>query len=174
MGRDIISLDDLTVNNIGVLKRINSSCLPTSYPDSWYESSLESGQIVKLAYYSELPVGAIRAKTINKAHNLNTYETTQQHKTGPSIIPNAVYIESFAVLKAYRNLGIGKKLLAYVIEETKKKFIHEITLHIHVENVFAQEWYEKQGFIKEETLVKDYYKEQGLPNPDAYVFTINV
>ena len=58
MARDIIALDDLTPNNLGVLKKINEVTLPIKYPESWYKQILESSNsIVQLAYYSELPVG---------------------------------------------------------------------------------------------------------------------
>ncbi|KAK6458981.1 acyl-CoA N-acyltransferase [Scheffersomyces xylosifermentans] len=174
MGRDIVSLDDLTANNIGVFKKINQVTLPTSYPEQWYKDSLKTDQIVKLAYYSELPVGAIRAKTINSSHKFGSYENMLQQQLNPKIVPNAVYIEVFAVLEAYRGLGIGTKLLNYLIEETKKKFIHEVVLHVHVENTASLEWYLKHGFVKSDDILKDYYKSQGLPNPDAFILSLTV
>lgn len=175
MGRDIVALDDLTVNNLGVFKKINEVCLPTKYPDSWYKDSLNSDQIVKLAFYSELPVGAIKAKTYNKLHKINTFENLLSANLPSKVIPNAVYLESFAILEKYRGLGIGSKLLEYLIEETKLKFIHEIVIHVHVDNELALNFYLKKGFVKmlEEPVV-DYYKEQGLEHPDAYVLTLTV
>lgn len=173
MPRDIISLDDLTSNNIGVFKKINEVSLPTTYPESWYKDSLNSDQIVKLAFYSELPVGAVKGKAINTTHKTDSYEVSQQLQLPSEAIPNAVYLESFAVLKAYRNLGIGAKLLEYVIAETKRRFIHEVMLHVHVENSQAIGWYLKHGFIKNGE-VKEYYKEQGLSNPDAVILSIKV
>lgn len=174
MGRDIVALDDLTVNNLGVFKKINQVCLPTKYPDSWYQDSLNSDQIVKLAFYSELPVGAIKAKTYNKLHKINNFENLLSANLPSKVIPNAVYLESFAVLEAYRGLGVGQKLMDFLIEETKKKFIHEIIIHVHVDNEVGLNWYLKRGFVKNEEVVKDYYKDQGLQNPDAYVLTLTV
>ena len=171
MGRDIINLDDLTVNNLGVFKKINAVSLPTTYPEQWYKDSLNSDQIVKLAFYSELPVGAIKAKAINTANKPGSYESMQQLQLN-SQIPNAAYIEVFAVLEAYRNLGIGSKLLSYLVEETKQKFIHEVLAHVHVDNKDALDWYLKKGFVKSDEVVKDYYKEQGLENPDAWVISL--
>ncbi|ODV79963.1 acyl-CoA N-acyltransferase [Suhomyces tanzawaensis NRRL Y-17324] len=172
MGRDIISLDDITPNNIGVLQKINEVSLPTTYSEQWYKDSLASDQIVKLSFYSELPVGGIKAKSFNSSSTTNTYETTQQLQIKDQI-PNAVYIESLAVLEAYRGLGIGSKLLEYAIEETKKRFVHEIILHAHVENQEVISWYEKRGFMKG-SIVPEYYKAQGLKNPDAVVLTLKV
>ncbi len=38
--RSPIALDDLTANNVGILKQINKVTLPMTYPDSWYKESL--------------------------------------------------------------------------------------------------------------------------------------
>lgn len=43
-----IELDDLTVNNIGVLEKINEVVLPTRYPEDFYKKALESNDFVKL------------------------------------------------------------------------------------------------------------------------------
>ncbi len=175
MVRDIIALDDLTPNNLGVLKKINEVTLPIKYPESWYKQILESSNsIVQLAYYSELPVGGIKARTFHNNHNLKFNDFVNNKLLQVlSKTPNTVYIESFAVLEAYRGLGIGKKLLNYLIEETKKRFIHEIIIHVSVANHEAISWYKKQGFLQGE-LVTDYYKDQGLESPEAYIFTIAV
>lgn len=174
MARDIIALDDLTVNNLGTFKKINEVTLPIKYPESWYKQSLESSNsIVQLAYYSELPVGAIKARTFHNNHSLKFNDFINNQLAILSKTPNSVYIESFAVLVAYRNLGIGKKLLQYLIDETKKKFIHEIIIHVHVQNEESINWYKKQGF-KQGEIVKDYYKDQNLDTPDAFIFTLSV
>lgn len=173
MGRSITALDDLTVNNIGVFKKINEVSLSTAYPESWYTASLKSTDIiVQLAFYSELPVGAIRARSFNnnqiKSSFAEALNSTTLQKT-----PNCIYIESFAVLEKYRNLGIGSELLAWVINETKNRFIHEIVVHVQASNEKVINWYIKKGFEKRD-LVKDYYKEQGLETPDAYILTLLV
>ncbi|RCK59572.1 N-alpha-acetyltransferase 50 [Candida viswanathii] len=178
MARDIIALDDLTVNNLGVFKKINEVTLPITYPESWYKQALSSpNTIVQLAYYAELPVGVVKARAFHNNHSLKFNDFVNSNSTGLlgvlSRTPNAVYAESFAVLQAYRGLGIGAKLVEYLKEETKKRFIHEIIIHVHVSNEDAIGWYRKQGF-KQGELVKDYYKDQGLDNPDAYIFTLSV
>jgi hypothetical protein len=48
MSRHPVQLDDLTANNLGVLKRINSVVLPTNYGEAWYKDSLNVGQLAKL------------------------------------------------------------------------------------------------------------------------------
>lgn len=174
VGRSVITLDDLTANNLGTFKKINEVTLPTSYPESWYKDSLNSDQIVKLAFYSELPVGEIKAKLINSSHKLPNFEVSHSNQLNSKIIPNAVYVESLSVLKAYRNVGIGSKLLEWIIEDAKLKFIHEIVLHVHVDNLDAINWYTKKGFLGVGETVKDYYKQQGLENPDAIILSLSV
>lgn len=171
MGRDIISLDDVTPNNLGVLKKINEAVLPTTYPEAWYQDSLNSSHIIKLAYFSELPVGAIRSKAIVSQPQL--YDSLVASSSIKDAVPLAVYIELLAVLPAYQHQGIGLKLLQYLEEQTKEKFIHKIVLHVHVDNKDAQKWYESRGFVKGD-VAADYYKEQGLDNPDAYIYTKEV
>lgn len=169
--RDIVSLDSLTVNNVGILRTINEAVLPTRYPNLWYatDSVLAPESIVSLAYYAEIPVAAVRAKAFSTTDSLSAFEAIQ-HLSLADKIPNAVYIESLAVLSAYRGLGIGSKLLEFVEKQAREKFIHSIVAHVHVDNVHAQEWYAKKGFVKGD-LVSGYYKNHGLDNPDAFTMT---
>ncbi|ODV96366.1 hypothetical protein PACTADRAFT_33539 [Pachysolen tannophilus NRRL Y-2460] len=148
-----ISLDDLTPNNLGVLRKITEKVLPTSYPQQFYHQVIESPStsITKLAYFNEVPVGCLKAQVL-----------IPEGKT----LPSCCYVDSLCVIKAYRKFGIGQQLLDYLEQETIKKFIHTIKLHCWVENKPGVEWYLKNGFQVEE-IVKDYYKEQELVNPDA-------
>lgn len=172
MTRSAISLDDVTPNNLGVLKKIVEVCLPTEYPDAWYDDALNKDQIVTLAFYSELPIGALKARAINKTHEPRSLKESKVQKITESV-PNAVYMDVLAVLPAYRRLGIGQKLLDYLIDETKKRFIHEIILHTNTENDDAIQWYLKRGFEKIEE-VPNYYTEQGLENANALVLSLKV
>lgn len=172
MGRDIIILDDLTINNLGTFKKLILVTLPTLYPESWYKDSLNSDQIVKIAFYSELPVGEIKGKLINSSHNIPTFLVATSVQVNSKIIPNAVYLESVSVLEAYRGLGIGSKLLNFAIEEAKLRFVHEIVLHAHVDNTSAIEWYKQKGFIQIGDTVVNYYKEQGFEDPDAIMLSL--
>ncbi|EGW34263.1 uncharacterized protein SPAPADRAFT_70401 [Spathaspora passalidarum NRRL Y-27907] len=174
MGRDIVALDDLTVNNVGTFQKINEVVLPSRYDAAWYQEAVTPGQITKLAFYAEIPVGAIKARAFNNTHKISSLESLLRFQLPSKNIPNAIYIESFAVLEKYRGLGIGSKLLNYVIEETKSRFIHEIYIHVHVDNKEAIEWYLKKGFVKKDEVIKDYYKSLEIPNPDAYIMTLAV
>jgi ribosomal protein S18 acetylase RimI-like enzyme len=155
MGRRRIQLDDLTRNNLGVLRRINSVVLPATYSDKWYEESLSMGELAKLAFYDDLPVGAIRC----------SLETPQKQTA-----PTRIYIMTLAVLAPYRGYGIGTLLLNHVIEQAKSMYLHEISVHVWVDNEDeVVEWYEKRGFTRGE-LVKGYYQKMD-PKGDAYIMT---
>lgn len=158
--RSTIALDSLTPNNVGTFRKINEVCLAVAYDEKWYKQALENGNLVQLAYYSELPVGAVKAHLVEK-------EKTPQKFTPLSVLdklPNAVYIELLAVLAAYRNLGIGLKLLEWVESAAKERFIHEILLHVQ-KDAETVGWYEKAGYTPTET-VEGYY-EGHLENPAA-------
>lgn len=170
MPRDIITLDDLTRNNKGTFKKINEVSLPTKYSDSWYDDALTAGNVVQLAFYTELPVGAIKGKLVNSSHTLPTFEDAMTAQLNSKIVPNAIYIESFAVLQAYRSLGIGTRLLNWLVEQAKERYIHQLLLHVHVDNKEAVAYYEKFGFTSS-GIAQDYYKNQGLQNPHAVILS---
>ena len=85
---------------------------------------------------------------------------------------NRLYIMTLGVLAAYRNHGIGSKLvksvLDYFTEQKDEKFsqVDEIMLHVQSNNDDAIKFYEKMGFEKGE-LVEGYYKR--IDPPDCYV-----
>ena len=86
---------------------------------------------------------------------------------------NRIYIMTLGVLAAYRNHGIGSKLLSSILEyyETQKddelKQVDEITLHVQTSNADGIKFYcDKFGFEKCE-LVENYYKR--IDPPHCYV-----
>lgn len=149
-----IRLDDLTAHNLGVLKRINSVVLPMAYTDKFYEESLAVGQLAKLAYYNEIPVGAVRC----------CLETTGEGDTKPS----RVYIMTLAVLAPYRENGMGGKLLQHIEDHARDElFVHELSVHALTDDDEVIEWYKKRGFEVAEEVV-GYYKRL-CPPRDAFL-----
>jgi ribosomal protein S18 acetylase RimI-like enzyme len=80
---------------------------------------------------------------------------------------------TLGVLAAYRNYGIGSKLVSsvldYIESEKNGKFssVDEIMLHVQTSNVDAINFYEgKFGFRKGE-LVENYYKR--IDPPHCYI-----
>eukprot|EP00586_Coscinodiscus_wailesii_P000322 CAMPEP_0172485528 /NCGR_PEP_ID=MMETSP1066-20121228/13574_1 /TAXON_ID=671091 /ORGANISM="Coscinodiscus wailesii, Strain CCMP2513" /LENGTH=87 /DNA_ID=CAMNT_0013250831 /DNA_START=446 /DNA_END=709 /DNA_ORIENTATION=+ len=82
---------------------------------------------------------------------------------------------TLGVLAAYRNRGVGSKLIASVLEyfdqnkNGELSDVDEITLHVQTSNVDAMNFYIKGfGFEKGE-MVKNYYKR--IDPPDCFVLS---
>ena len=57
-------------------------------------------------------------------------------------------LEDMVVLATSRGQGIGSKLIDYAISEAKKEGSKRITLLTDLENIKAQSFYQKKGFVK--------------------------
>ena len=84
-----------------------------------------------------------------------------------------IYIMTLGVLAAYRNRGIGSKLVQSVLDHFQSQkdgtlyTVDEIMLHVQTSNADAITFYgEKFGFEKGE-LVENYYKR--IDPPHCYV-----
>ncbi|KNA17549.1 hypothetical protein SOVF_079070 [Spinacia oleracea] len=147
----IISLDSVRDKNIMQLKKLNVTLFPVRYNDKYYADSLASGEFTKLAYYSDICVGAIACRLEKKdAGGLR------------------VYIMTLGVLAPYRGLGIGTKLLNHVLELSSKQNISEVYLHVQTNNEDALNFYKKFGFDITDT-IQNYYT--NITPPDCYVVT---
>ncbi|BDU49747.1 ribosomal protein S18-alanine N-acetyltransferase [Haliovirga abyssi] len=78
---------------------------------------------------------------------------------------DVVEVLRVAVMKKFRNQGIGKTLLEKAIDETKKIGYNEIFLEVRVTNYSAIYLYKKVGFEKI-NIRKNYYKDS---NEDALI-----
>ncbi len=83
-------------------------------------------------------------------------------------IPNAEILNLF-VIKNYRGLGLGKKLVDSVIKICKKENIEILTLEVRVSNNYAINMYEQIGF-KVGTIRKKYYEN----NEDALLMVLDL
>jgi ribosomal protein S18 acetylase RimI-like enzyme len=115
-----ITLDDLTHQNIGVLKKLNTVLFPVPYSEKFYKESLTVGELAKLgnpqppsisleielfcrgfgqrlmiAYFRDVCVGAVRCQ----------YEPPSDDAANPC--EGRIYIMTLGVLAPYRRYGIG-------------------------------------------------------------------
>ncbi|XP_042511403.1 N-alpha-acetyltransferase 50-like [Macadamia integrifolia] len=152
VGREVqISLDGVRDKNLMQLKKLNTALFPVRYNEKYYADALASGEFTKLAYYSDICVGAIACRL--------------EKKEGGAV---CVYIMTLGVLAPYRGLGIGTKLLNHVIDRCSKQNISEIYLHVQTNNEDAINFYKKFGFEITDT-IKNYYT--NITPPDCYVLT---
>lgn len=71
--------------------------------------------------------------------------------------------DSLAVDKKYRNSGIGKKLLNFILNKFRRKGFKKASLEVRTTNKIATSFYQTLGF-KITKIIKNYYKDGG----DAY------
>jgi RimJ/RimL family protein N-acetyltransferase len=63
-----------------------------------------------------------------------------------------------SVLRKYWNLGIGGRMLAYLIEwASHTHVIRKINLRVRVDNLAALNLYEKYGFVREGRRTREFY-----------------
>ncbi|KAI8343118.1 acyl-CoA N-acyltransferase [Chlamydoabsidia padenii] len=146
-----IALGDITVNNLGQLRKLNSVLFPIDYQPSFYEEVLCVDEFAKLVYYNDVCVGSVCCRK----------ETSDDGKDN-------IYIMTLGVLEPYRRLGLGDQLLEHILTEAGKKehAINKVYLHVQISNDAAVAFYKKHGFQVVET-EKDYYK--GVEPRDAFV-----
>uniref|UniRef100_A0A0D9V2T0 N-acetyltransferase domain-containing protein n=1 Tax=Leersia perrieri TaxID=77586 RepID=A0A0D9V2T0_9ORYZ len=147
-GVERTSLDGVRDKNVMQLKKLNTALFPVRYNNKYYQDTIASKDFSKLAYYSDICVGAITCRL--------------EKKEGGAV---CVYIMTLGVLAPYRSLGIGTKLLNHVIELCEKQNIPEIYLHVQTNNDDAIAFYKKFGFEITKTIEK-YYK--NITPPDCH------
>ncbi|KAF5743289.1 N-alpha-acetyltransferase 50 [Tripterygium wilfordii] len=152
LGREVaISLDGVRDKNVMQLKKLNTVLFQIRYNEKYYVDALASGEFTKLAYYSDICVGAIACRL--------------EKKEGGSF---RVYIMTLGVLAPYRGLGVGTRLLNHVLDLCSKQNISEIHLHVQTNNEDAVNFYKKFGFEITDT-IQNYYT--NITPPDCYVLT---
>ena len=76
-----------------------------------------------------------------------------------SLIYDRMEIDNFFVNEEKRNIGIGKKLLSYLVVVAINNHVVNITLEVRKDNEIARELYKKFGF-REVALRKFYYGDE--------------
>lgn len=140
MGRDIINLDNVYENNLGMMAKIAQVVFPEVEFGEKYFSELFPGKndkrkdvlLAQIAYYSEIPVATVKLLILQKKKS--------------DTLNKGVHIQLLAVLEQYRGHGIGEKLVEYAVEQCKKSHQHKLFAHVPVKDKEVIEWYISQGF----------------------------
>jgi len=125
------------VNDTGKLYEINKICLPIYYSYLDYVLMLiSSSYLILIAEDDNNTIGYL----VGEYNNNNNF-----------------HILSFGVHPSFRNKGIGRKLIDFLVNKIKNQKYTEITLNVHVDNIGGIAFYEKLNF-KAVKLLKNYYQ----------------
>ena len=122
----------------------------TEFPNTWKISILESELNNSSSKYI---VAYMSEKIVGFAGVLFSVDTAD--------------ITNIVVRKSYRHMGIGSKLLEELINLTKENNKSCLTLEVNINNVYAQQLYNKYNF-KNLGIRKKYYN----GTDDAYIMTL--
>ena len=136
------------------VRTLNVGLLPMRYPERFYRELPKAPQLCWLARAGGDVVGAIAARI----------ETDRATKA-----PNgALYIMTLAVVGPQRRTGVGRALLATLLQVARRdaelRHVDRIELHVHAANSDALAFYEAAGFARL-GVVERYYPR--LEPPDA-------
>ncbi|KAF8938634.1 acyl-CoA N-acyltransferase [Dissophora ornata] len=141
-----VGLGDITPNNLGQLKRLNTVLFPVVYTASFYKEILEVGEFAKIIYFNDVCVGAVCCR---------------KEKVQGSSSLQQLYIATLGVLAPYRRLGLGSQLLDHILENAELPpssgpKIAKVYLHVQTNNEEALNFYKKRGFEVAETCANYY------------------
>ncbi|WFD30615.1 N-terminal methionine N(alpha)-acetyltransferase NatE [Malassezia sp. CBS 17886] len=156
--RAIVAVADVTQNNLGQVRKLNSALFPIAYTDKVYTDLLHDDvrQLCKLGLFNDIPAGDICCRL----------------EDGSDPTKVKVYIMTLGVLPPYRRLGIASALLRHVVDHVgigslvSGRRVESIYLHVQTGNEAARQFYEAFGFSIVDT-VPQYYRE--LVPPSAWV-----
>ncbi|KAJ8600540.1 hypothetical protein CTAYLR_007918 [Chrysophaeum taylorii] len=148
-----VSFGDIHTQNVQQLRKLNEHTFPVKYLDKFYqEIPTLSKDFTQFAYYGGFVVGAICGRL---------------EPMPDSTTKKRLYIMTIGVLVAYRECGIGRKLLEYLLENASKHpEVALVYLHVQTNNETALHFYAKAGFEKVGK-IEGYYKR--IDPPDCFV-----
>lgn len=143
-----VTFGDIHTHNLRQLRKLNEHTFPVKYADKFYaEIPTLSPDYTQFAYVGGFVVGAICGRLEGKK----------------------LYIMTIGVLVAYRKMGIGTKLLDYLLGNAKPPVT--VYLHVQTNNEAALKFYAKKGF-ENVGKIENYYKR--IDPPDCYVLELHI
>ena len=127
-------------------------------------------RIVKIekASFKQDAYSKTRLKNLSKKHPNDFFIAQLADKTVGYVIAyhkaGKIDFDSLAVDKKYRKLGIGKKLVSFVLNRFRKKGLKKASLEVRKSNKKAIAFFQNLGF-KITKVIKHYYKDR----EDAYL-----
>mmetsp|Transcript_5015 Transcript_5015/g.10554 ORF Transcript_5015/g.10554 Transcript_5015/m.10554 type:complete len:214 (-) Transcript_5015:434-1075(-) len=160
-----VDFGGITADNVEQLRKVNTACFPVSYNDAFYKEVVNRKDegLCKFAYWNGFVIGAVCARV-------------EPHPDSPG--RSRLYIMTLGVLAAYRDRGVGRKLIRSVLEHFEShrdeaghqlETVDEIALHVQTSNEDAMRFYEEGfGFVRG-PMVENYYRR--IDPPHCYVLS---
>jgi len=170
-----IRFNDVTKDNVGQLRVLNVSIFPVRYNDKFYKDVVAESDVElnRLIYHSDFLVGAVCCRIEDykskddEVPEIGKKKKTKVSETSETSEKKRLYIMTLGVLAAYRNYGVGRKMLEHVIELVKNRDnLDEIYLHVQISNTTAIEFYKRFDFTIGEKM-ENYYKR--IDPPHCYI-----
>ena len=121
--------------------------------DIWYQSNIDTYTFINKNYFKNIKEN-VKKKFISNYNNIYVYEENTEIKAF-CLIDND-YIDELYVSNAYRNQGIGTKILNHLKNNNNK-----LTLNIFQKNIKGINFYQKNGFKIIEENTEDITQEKG-------------
>lgn len=159
IGKSIL-LKNVTSQNIQQLRLLNRTILPVNYNDKFYKDVLHSDKMVNLCKIAYL----------KNSTNDNLTLVGGICCQVDSVDRRRLCILTLGCFPSYRRLGVGTKLMNYILDFASSRADHfdSIYLHVQTNNQTAIEFYTKFGFVIIEKK-QNYYRR--IVPPDAFLLT---
>lgn len=149
--------------NLQQVIRINQTCLPENYPESFF-----------LLIYSSFPEGFLVVTNPETGeivgYTMNRIESSTSHfSKNPLKRIKKGHVISIAVMPYVRHQGLGYRLMVSALDEMVKQGAEECFLEVRQSNTPAITLYEQMGFEKIK-LLKKYYSD----NENAYLMAVRL
>ena len=108
---------------------------PSNCKEEWIENDFSRGVIYYILQHKGSPVGCV---AFEKAS------------------PDLCYLERLSVLPPYRRQGFGRALVDHVFSQARAFGAKQISIGIISEQTDLKQWYQKIGFVEEETKKFDH------------------
>ena len=185
--------------NTKKLRLINKTCFPIGYSETFYKDVVKSKNenLNKFAYHNGFVVGAICTRIEALPKDEKETQSEGESNNDPNEIKEdkkRIYIMTLGVLAAYRNRGIGQKLVQSILDYYKEcktaaenkttkaqdpsivllkedieqmQHVTEMTLHVQISNHDAIKFYNEKFDFEQCEQVDNYYKR--IDPPHAFV-----
>eukprot|EP00735_Rhodelphis_limneticus_P015625 TRINITY_DN9938_c0_g1::TRINITY_DN9938_c0_g1_i1::g.29277::m.29277 TRINITY_DN9938_c0_g1::TRINITY_DN9938_c0_g1_i1::g.29277 ORF type:complete len:170 (+),score=-8.85,sp/Q6DBY2/NAA50_DANRE/42.67/1e-33,Acetyltransf_1/PF00583.19/4.2e-14,Acetyltransf_8/PF13523.1/1.7e-07,Acetyltransf_7/PF13508.1/3.1e-07,Acetyltransf_4/PF13420.1/3.6e-06,Acetyltransf_10/PF13673.1/3.1e-05,FR47/PF08445.5/0.0021,DUF3749/PF12568.3/0.016,Acetyltransf_3/PF13302.1/0.037 TRINITY_DN9938_c0_g1_i1:3-512(+) len=141
----LIELVPVSSERIHDYRLLNLSIFPIRYSDQFYKHVISTPDLTRLAYCGCSLIGGVTCR----------------------IESNALYIMTLGVVPVWRGVGIGRRLLQFVVNLAESHpELDNIYLHVQTTNADAIRFYTNQGFHSEGE-IKNYYRR--VSDPDCFV-----